>query len=136
MKNTTRFESSVLFRVLDAQICSLQRRNPVEQNYCLLGRQLRVSGAINGWIADECVSGGVRLHCDDIVCRGMGGVPGVVLACLCNDGGTLYLKVEVMRRVRAGVWSQTVQQDMWIARDAVHPVGWRELDEGVIVVIE
>ena len=59
-KNTTLLESSVLFcfRVVDAQCESLRKSNPLEDSYQLVGRRVPVAGAIVGFLADACVSGG------------------------------------------------------------------------------
>ena len=58
VKNTSTFESSVLFRVVDAQCESLRKSNPLEDSYQLVGRRVPVAGAIVGFLADACVSGG------------------------------------------------------------------------------
>ena len=58
VKNTSTFESSVLFRVVDAQCESLRKSNPLEDSYQLVGRRVPVAGAIVGSLADACVSGG------------------------------------------------------------------------------
>ena len=58
VKNTSAFESSVLFRVVDAQCESLRISNPMEDSYQLVGRRVPVAGAIVGFLADACVSGG------------------------------------------------------------------------------
>ena len=136
VKNTVTFESSVLFRVVDAQMCSLRGEHPLYENYKLVGRQLPVAGDIVGWIADGCVSGGMKIHCDDIVLRGgLGGAAAVVLACLLSADGILIIKVELMQRVRANVWAQTAQQECWPAREAIHPIAWRELEDRSIFII-
>ena len=77
------------------------------------------------------------MHCDDIVLvGGLGGAAAVVLACLLSADGQLIIKVELMERVRAGVWAQTVQQQFWLTREVAHPVAWREQDDRPIVVID
>ena len=58
VKNTSTFESSVLFRVVDAQRESLRKSTPLEDSYQLVGRRVPVAGAIVGSLADACVSGG------------------------------------------------------------------------------
>ena len=58
VKNTSAFESSVLFQVVDAQCESLGNSNPLEDSYRLVGRRVPVAGAIVGDLADACVSGG------------------------------------------------------------------------------
>ena len=58
VKNTSTSESSVFSRVVDAQCESLRKSNPLEDNYKLVGRRVPVAGAIVGFLADACVSGG------------------------------------------------------------------------------
>ena len=129
VKHTATFEPGVLFRVLDVQIGALRRVYPPQGNYCLAGRQLPVTVVATGWLADACVSGGVQLRCDGIVFMGgVGGIAGVILACLLNSDGRLFLKVELMQQVRAGIWTQTVEQALWLARDAIHPAARRAVD--------
>ena len=118
-------------------MCSLSGEHPLDENYKLVGRQLPVAGDMVGWIADGCVSGGMKIHCDDIVLRGgLGGAAAVVLACFFSADCILIIKVELMQRVRANVWAQTAQQECWLAREATHPLAWRELEDRLIVIIE
>jgi hypothetical protein len=135
VKNLTSFERSVLFRVLDAQVCSLQGVD-FDRQYSLLGtRRVRVAtSGVVGLMADKCVSGGAELSCDDIVTDPRG-IAAVILACILCDDGRLLLKVELMRSVGRSVWTSTQQQVLWLARDAQQPVAWRQREDGCIVVI-
>ena len=65
--NTISWEPSVLFRVLHAQLCTLSGPSPIKDSYTLLGRQRRVTGCVDGWMADKLVCGGLNLHTDDTV---------------------------------------------------------------------
>lgn len=136
VKNTNAFEASVLLRVCDAQICSLRCANPLQYNYRLVGTQVSVTGDVVGSMSDRCVCGGAEFSCDDIVMNRSRGSAAVILACLLSDDGRVLVKVEMLRRVGASVWNQTQLQELWLARDASHPVAWRQRGDGCIAVIE
>ena len=137
VKNTRRFEFSVLSRVLDAQMCSLQCADIIQDNYRLLSlKQVRIHGDIVGLMADKCISAGAQLGCDDIVVDRRALVA-VILACILLDNGRLLLKVEMLRKIMAtSVSTQTPLQEFWLARDAQQPTAWPRQADGSIVVIE
>ena len=137
VKNTKRFEFSVLTRVLDAQICSMQGADIVQENYRLLGKQVRNQhGGIAGLMADKCVSAGALMSCDDIVVNDRA-FAAVILACVLCDDGRLLLKVEMLQQIMGtSAWTQTPLQELWLARDARQPTAWRRRGDGSIVVLD
>ena len=137
MKNLETFETSTLFRVLDAQVNSLQGSNLYQMRYSLVGkRQVRVAlNGLLGWMADRCICGGASLACDDIV-MDPNGIACIILACIICDDGKLLLKAELMRNVGQGVWAQTPSQVLFLAREARQAVAWRQREDGCYVVLE
>jgi hypothetical protein len=136
LRNTVDFEASVLMRVLDSQVCSLQAHGDLyPAKYKLVNRQVR--GAVNGVscsMADRYTCGGANLSCDDIVLDSNGHAA-VILGRILFDDMRCMLKAELMRSVGRNVWAQSQQQAMWIARDTFHPVAWRQREDGTFVLI-
>ena len=138
VRNLQQFECSVLMRVLDAQICSLQFDDFDQLRYSLLNRQVRLAtnGGVVGWMADRCICGGANLSCDDIVMDQHGNAA-VILACILCDDGRLLLKVELMQNAgRSGVvFAMTHAEALWLARDVYQPTAWRQREDGCFVLM-
>ena len=136
VKNLTTFEESVLFRVVDAQVCDLRCVADLQAlRHSLVGtRELTIE--IDGVVAkaaDKCCSDGRHHSCDDIVVS-QAGLAAIILACILSDG-RLLLKVELLRSVGKSVWARTTQQAIWLALDVTQPTAWRQLDDGRLFVI-
>ena len=134
VRKTTSWEPSVVFRVLHAQLCTLSGPSPIKDSYTLLGRQRRVTGCVDGWMADKLVCGRLHLHTDDVVFRR--GVFGIIVACLHDErSGSLFVQVELLRSSGGSAWTHTSSREQWLVTETRLPVAWRQLDDGRLVII-
>ena len=133
VKNAGIWERSVLFRVLDAQVCSLQGAGVLEEAYRLLGKQVRADFV--GLVSKSCRCGGIRFHRNDVVIDRRGRAA-VVLECILTDDGRLLVRVEVMRSAGGYDWTQTQLQECWRARGAILPVAWFRRGDITLAVIQ
>ena len=125
IRNTTTFEKSTLRGVVDCQVTT--RLADSAATCKLIGRQVDVvvlGGA--GKMADACEVRGIKIHCDDVVCRHHAGVcqSGVVRGCFDRGGYEVFLKVELLSYQGDGTWTQEVHEDLWSVRNVRHPCAW------------
>ena len=135
VKNTTCFASSVLLRVLDAQVANLQG---VDLHRCSLTRkrQVRVEGAL---MADACSFDGVQMAVDDIVTDRRHGNVMVIRGCILCDDHRLLLRVNMMtsvQRMGRTCWTPTRREEYRLAKDVYLPIAWRFVDADYIVIID
>ena len=142
VRNTRRFERSVLARVLGSQLSCMQEMEIVESNYRLGTsnpnfKKTRSSFAgIVGTSSVACTARGLELHKNDIVIQMPSNRVATILECILADvGGCLYLKVEIMQQVGARAWAQTIKQELWKAGGVYHPYAWRQRRDGCIILI-
>jgi hypothetical protein len=123
--NTRTFEASVLMRVLDTQLTSLQDGFTISKN-SLHGRKVR--GQCNGmgaFVADGLICGGLLLHVDDIIELNHCGLIGCVIACYQRDDEMLVLQVEIMNKIGSVRYEHTAVREFWPARDVRAMMAWR-----------
>ena len=134
VKNTRQFEGTVLQRVLDDQVSSLQTFDVLKCNYGLSER--RVWSMVNGHpasMADSIKWQGVAIHIDDLVVRDQS--VGVVVACFELESD-LLLDVEVMQHVESWKYKSTVTKELWRADEVRLAKAWRSHGGDVYSVLK
>ena len=134
VKNTRQFEGTVLQRVLDDQVSSLQTFDVLKCNYGLSER--RVWSMVNGHpasMADSLKWQGVSIHVDDLVVRAQS--VGVVVACFELESD-LLLDVEVMQHVESWKYKLTVTKELWRADEVRLVKAWRSHGGDVYSVLK
>jgi hypothetical protein len=129
IKNGVSWESAVLARVLDSQICFLKQASPIDRNFTLEGAVTTNAG---GEVSScRCICNGTVLNRNDIVMNG--NRAGVILKCI-DANGQLLVEVELLQKARL-VWMQTPSVALWSAREAYHPTAWRQGDNGLVLIM-
>ena len=135
IKNTRQFEGTVLQRVLDAQITSLQGVDLIAKKYKIGERNVRrACGGEPASMADVCVCRGVKLHVDDIVEHDTD--IGVITACYqCDSNALLVVSVELMRKLSPTRFQQTAVERLWKASAVKSAIAWRSLGDRDVEVV-
>jgi hypothetical protein len=125
VSNTRTFDASVLMRVLDSQLTSLQDGFTISKNSL---HERKVRGQCNGmgaFVADRLICGGLSLHVDDIIELNHCGRIGCVIACYQRDDEMLVLQVEIMNKIGSVRYEHTAVREFWPARDVRAMLAWR-----------
>ena len=134
VKNTTRFEKSVLSGVLNVLSRRVQDASDIAG---LRGTSKRIPGFANVFVAARCECYAAQISIDDFVVKDA--IVGKVTACVLEDS-TLHVVVDTMTRLRSvsaqsDVWVLDGGQEVWQAHHVQQVLAARAEADGIVVVL-
>ena len=129
VRNTARFERSVLSRLLAENLSSdMPNRCP----HSLHGNVRQVADCT--WVSDRLTSYGMQVHIGDIVCHGS--CCGEVATCLLQ-GVELNVVVLVFQPLGGGIWSKgDGPYELWSTLNLFNALAWKVLADGSVFVLQ
>ena len=134
VKNTSRFEKSVLSGVLNVLSRRMQDASDIAG---LRGTSKKLPGSANVFVAARCECYSAQISIDDFVVED--DVVGRVTACLLEDS-TVKVVVDTMTRLRSvsaqsDVWVWDGGQEVWQAQHVQQILAARAEEDGIVVVL-
>jgi len=134
VKNTTKFEESVLSRMLHAQVKSLNDLGPQSE---LMGARVPYPGFADAFVSDTLTLNGVTYSVGDFVF--LNTLPGKVLACI-QEGADFYFVVDLFQLARrlsneSGHYACKGRRGVWNARDVSLALAWRQTGDRIYTIL-
>lgn len=134
VRNTARFERSVLSGVLNNQIRRARQASDVAG---LRGPTAYLADCAGVLVADRLQCLALEVAVGDIVFRG--GAAGQVLAC-CLAGPDLCVLVQMLVRIAAvsehsATWQASADREAWLATEVEQCLAWRSAADGRVLVL-
>ena len=134
VRNTSKFEASVLSSLINAQIRTVRELKMGDE---LMGRTSLLEGMPSVLVANKMAIHSFTVTVDEVVLRGH--EAGAVLACA-REGVELFLFVAPMVKLakvteQAAKFRRTTTLAVWRAVDVQHCIAWKEDPDGAVLVL-
>ena len=134
VRNTSKFEVSVLSSLINAQIRTVRELKMGDE---LMGRTSLLEGMPSVLVANKMAIHSFTVTVDEVVLRGH--EAGAVLACA-REGLELFLFVAPMVKLakvteQAAKFRRTTTLAVWRAVDVQHCIAWKEDPDGAVLVL-